>query len=232
MQIAICDDEKIIRDIVEQKCDEYLKGRGMSYNIVMFRNGMELVKYKENIDIIFLDVEMPEVDGLLAAQYLREKNVEIPIIFLTSHSEMMQKAFKVKAFRYLIKPINKTDFLEAINAAIKEVMSEKIIVKYKETSSVINIKDIFFIESLGDNTAIHAKNQYFISNQPLKNWIEVLGNQVFFQTHKSYLVNLQYVKKIEKGMVYLVYEYSVPVSIRNTKKIKEKMVEYIRTNAK
>ena len=111
-------------------------------------------------------------------------------------------------------------------------MAEKIIVKYKDTSSAINVKDIFYIESLGDNTAIHAKNQYFISNEPLKNWVEALGNQVFFQTHKSYLVNLHYVKKIEKGMVYLSYEYSVPVSVRNTKKIKEKMVEYIRNNAK
>ena len=232
MRIAICDDEKIIRDIVKQKCEEYLKGRDISYDIVMFRNGIDLVKHKEDIDIIFLDIEMPEVDGLLAAQYLRDKNVEIPIIFLTSHAEMMQKAFKVKAFRYLLKPLNRSEFVEALSGAIQEVMAEKIIVKYKETSSVINIRDIFYIESLGDNTAIHAKNQYFISNEPLKNWIHALGNQVFFQTHKSYLVNLEYVKKIEKGMVYLSFEYSVPVSIRNSRRIKEKMVEYIRTNAK
>jgi len=232
MRIAICDDERIIQEIVKQKCDEYLKGRDISYNIVMFRNGVELVKYKEDIDIIFLDIEMPEVDGLLAAQYLRDKKVEVPIIFLTSHAEMMQKAFKVKAFRYLLKPINKSEFIEALSGALQEIMAEKIMVKYKETSSVINIEDIFYIESLGDNTAIHAKNQYFISGEPLKNWLQVLGNQVFFQTHKSYLVNLEYVKKIERGMVYLTYEYSVPVSIRNSKKIKQKMVEYIRTNAK
>lgn len=232
MQIAICDDEKIIRDIVKEKCEEYFRGRDISYTILMFRNGVELVQYKGNIDIIFLDVEMPQVDGLLTAQYLRDKNIEIPIIFLTSHAELMHKAFKVKAFRYLLKPISRTDFIEALANAIQEVMAKKIIVKYKETSSVINVKDIFYIESLGDNTAIHAKNQYFISNEPLKNWVEVLGDQVFFQTHKSYLVNLHYVKKIEKGMVYLSYEYSVPVSVRNTKKIKEKMVEYIRNNAK
>lgn len=232
MRIAICDDEVIIRDIVKELCDTYFVGKDMNCDILMFRSGEELLKCKDAVDIIFLDVEMPGIDGMLAAQYLREKNVDIPIIFLTSHSELMQKAFKVKAFRYLLKPMNKSEFNEALSDAVHEVMSEKVLVKYKDTSAVINIKDIFYIESLGDNTAIHAKSQYFISNEPLKNWIETLGTQAFFQTHKSYLVNLQYVKKIEKGMVYLSYEYSVPVSIRNTKKIKEKMVEYVRTNAK
>lgn len=232
MEIAICDDEKIMRDIVKEKCEAYFKGRGILYNIIMFRNGAELVKYKDGLDIIFLDIEMPEIDGFNAAQYFRNKKIEVPIIFLTSHAELMQKAFKVKAFRYLIKPIVTDEFNEAIAEAIQEVLSEKVIVKYKDSSNVVNIKDIFYIESLGDNTAVYAKNQYFVSGEPLKGWAEILGNKAFFQTHKSFLVNLEYVKKIEKGKVFLTYEYSVPVSIRNSKKIKEKMVEYVRTNAK
>ena len=98
MIIALCDDEKIFHWNVISLLEKYREERGLSFQIVEFSSGAEVLNYKEDIFLVFMDVEMPGMNGIETAKFLRQKNKETIIVFLTSHAEMMQKAFEVKAF--------------------------------------------------------------------------------------------------------------------------------------
>ncbi len=227
MRIAICDDEEIILEIIKEKCIAILNDNNCEYDIALFNNGKKLLQELKNPDIIFLDINMPDIDGFSVAELLRKEGYNKYIIFLTSKIEYMQRAFKVKAFRYLLKPIDDAQLKEALKEVIKELPSKtKIILEHKNGQAIVDIKDFIYIESLGDNTAIHMANEYYISNKPLKYWANQFKN-LFYQTHKSYLVNLSHVKKIEDNFAFLKNNIKIPISYRKSTNFKVAVKDYI-----
>ncbi len=121
MKIAICDDEQIFRDTLYKKLVKYNK----TFEIKEFRTGRELIDSRIKFDIIFLDIEMPELNGMDTAKKLRKLSVGSIIIFLTSHIECIQDAFKVKAFRFLSKPVQEDALNEALEEAEKEIVGQE-----------------------------------------------------------------------------------------------------------
>ncbi|TCT14359.1 LytTR family two component transcriptional regulator [Natranaerovirga pectinivora] len=232
ISIAICDDEKIIQDIVRTKCESYLDENNMSYEISTFSNGMELLKDNKKFDIFFLDVEMPGMNGFSIAESINRVHKDVCIIFLTSHVEMVQKAFKVKAFRYLFKPIIEEDFFEALRDGIKEIYDvKKIIINQKEKTSIVSVNEIIYIEALGDNTAVYTTEEVYISNKTLKALSEVLDESIFVRCHKSYIVSLRHIKEIESRVIVTTSNIKIPIAVRSKKMVKEKLREYVRENA-
>ena len=102
MRIAICDDEKIFRDQIKK----YILEVSSDSSIDEYTCGDDLAGSESNYDIIFLDIEMPGISGIETAEKLRENGSDADIIFLTSHVEFVYEAFKVRAFRFLQKPID------------------------------------------------------------------------------------------------------------------------------
>ena len=128
MDIAICDDEKIFREQIIS----YLLKYNNKFNIFEYYNGYDLLESEKIFDIIFLDIEMDNINGMIVAEKLRERGVSSIIIFFTSHHEYVHDAFKVKAFRFLNKPIDKVKLVEAILDAETEILNtEKIIISKK-----------------------------------------------------------------------------------------------------
>lgn len=117
-KIAVCDDEQIFVDEIIYK----LQSRSNKYQIVYFNSGEELTNSVLDFSILFLDIEMPGLSGMETAFKLREMNYDGIIIFLTSHTEFMPEAFKIKDFRFLDKPIDQEKFDEALTSAEKEIM--------------------------------------------------------------------------------------------------------------
>jgi len=233
VRIAICDDEFIIQRIVKGTCEEYLKKHNVPYELELFKDGISLLQCKKPIDILFLDIEMPGMDGFEIAGEVNKKFNNVSIIFLTNHVEMIQKAFAVKAFRYLFKPINENDFFEALEDAINEFFHvQHVILEQKGACTLIEIRKIMYIESLGDETVLYTKEESIVNSNSLKKWMLTLDHINFFQSHKSYVVNLAFIKNIEKGKVVLKNDRELPVSVRNRKLIKEKMYEYIKEKAR
>lgn len=232
LSVAICDDEKIICNEIKRRLLEIRP----EYDITIYSSGSELVKAKRVYDIIFLDIEMPGMNGIKTAEMLRKNKNDEYIVFLTSHVELMPEAFKVKAFRFLRKPIELDDFREAVAVAEEEILSnEKIAVSMKGELKLIGLNDIVYLEAFGDGTYIYTNEEINESNNTLKYWSEKLGMEQFFQTHKSYIVALRYVEKIEPTKVRMKFkgnEKEVPVSRRKRTQLKEAVFEYIRDNSK
>lgn len=229
MRIAICDDDKVMCDEICKKINQY----NCNYYIDLFRGGMDLLNIDKIYDIVFLDIEMSGIDGMETASLLRQKNNNEHIIFLTSHSEFMQEAFKVKAFRYLNKPIKQEELIEALNAAEKEIISnEKIAIYEKNKVHIIDMNNIIYFESFGDGTYVYTKDEIYESIKPLKYWGDIVEKESFFQVHKSFLISLKYIRNIENSSVQMQYcKHLIPVSRRKFPILKKTFLDYIRSNA-
>jgi DNA-binding LytR/AlgR family response regulator len=233
LRIAICDDEEIIRYVVKEKCEHFLMPQGIKHIITLYHNGMELLQSVDDWDILFLDVDMPNINGFSVAEAIRKRGLNIYIIFLTSYAEMMQKAFKVKAFRYLIKPVNESEIFEALREARKEIINYRtILIQYKNEGILVNEKDILYVESLGDVTSVFVKDNYYISTKTLVNWQIILNDELFYKTHKSYIVGFGHIKRIENYIVIMKNGNEVPISRRKIKDFQERVKGYIRLMAR
>ncbi|MFQ9515778.1 MAG: LytR/AlgR family response regulator transcription factor [Eubacterium sp.] len=232
LSVAICDDEKIIRSEIKRILLEIRP----EYDVSIYGSGRELIKSKKVYDLIFLDIEMPELDGMKTAEILRKNENDEYIIFLTSHVELMPEAFKVKAFRFLNKPIESEKFCEAVTEAEKEILSnEKLAVSIKGEMKLIGLKDIVYLEAFGDGTYIYTNKEVIESGNTLKYWSQRLGTKYFFQTHKSYIVALRHVENIDATRVKMKFnckEEEVPVSRRKRTQLKQAVFEFVRGNSK
>ena len=229
MNIAVCDDDEITLKEVSRA----IKGLCPEAEIEEFDSGNKLINRDKRFDIIILDIDMPEMNGMDTAYYLRSKDRTDCIIFLTGHIEFMQKAFEVRAFRYLSKPLDIDKLKKALNDVQNDMFKNvSIMIMTNNNVVILNIADIVCIEAFGDGTYVYTKNDVLICKKTLRQWASELESQNFFQVHKSFIVSLKYIVKIEKGELQMSYLSShVPVSRRNRKTLRTVIFEYIKNNA-
>lgn len=231
LYIAICDDEKIICNKIRQ----FLLSIRPDYNIDTFLSGRELLETEQSYDIIFLDIGMPDLNGMRTAELLRQKQNPAFLIFLTSYAEFMPEAFKVRAFRFLTKPINSHELEESLSEAEKDILSnKKISIHSHGIIHLVAVTDIIYFEAYGDGTYIYTVSKNVLdSPKTLKYWIQTMGKEHFFQTHKSYFVSMRHIKTIQGNMLHMHYvNQPIPISRRYHADFKEKLNIYIRENSK
>ena len=196
MRIAVCDDDRAIREelfrLIQKQVSEA--------DIMEYQSGEELINARGNFDIYFLDIEMGEVSGMDIARRIREQEdngrQRSIIIFVTGYREYMEAAFDVNAFHYLIKPIDTEKFSEVFRRAWKEAAvfyeQEKkyIIVKSSGTQQKILLKNIYYIESGNKKVIFHTTNGTLEVYGKMEELEKGLGN-TFYRCHRCYLVNME-----------------------------------------
>lgn len=229
LKIAICDDETILCKELKEKISKFYS----EYSIDTFHSGKELLRCPNEYDMIFLDIEMPGEDGMETAKKLRSQNCKSYIIFLTSHTEYMPDAFKVKAFRFLAKPLDEEHLKEALTDAQKELAdSKKIIISNFGREMLADIKDIMYVRADRKSTVLHFENEEIETGYPLKYWMEELGGFDFCQTHKSYLVSVRHIKQVlPEGVMLKITEEIIPLSRRKYSTVKNAFFRYIEEHA-
>lgn len=232
LKIAICDDEQTYLDILEDECLRFLECRNQKAQIFCFQRGEDLLSSEDEFDIILLDVELPDMDGFSVAE--EWKNLQRPgkIIFITSHDEWVQRAFKVQAFRYLYKSGSGQDLLEALEDALKDMNdNEGIVLEGKEESRFVFFREIRWIEALGDEIAVFLVGGHLIVRLSLKK-IEGCLDERFQRIHKGYIINFQFVEHYYKERLVLFCGKEFQISKRKQKEVKKHYFEYITKYAK
>ncbi|MBK1811712.1 response regulator transcription factor [Clostridium sp. YIM B02505] len=210
MKVLVVDDEKGMR-LVIRKVVEKVQG----FEIIGEAGDGELaisIFQEKRPEIVFLDVEMPDCNGIELAKKISDINPKTIIIFATAHSQYMSDAFQVYAFDYLIKPfkierLNQTlDRIKNLNEpspsyGIDKIIKhekglEKLMIKSKEGVSFIDSKDIVLVQREENNTVIYTKSDNFITSATLSEIEEKLDKGQFFRSHKSYIINLSLISKI------------------------------------
>lgn len=211
MKVILVEDESgiraLLRKIIEQTPGFEVVGEAdnLSEAVNLFT--------KTRPEIVFLDIEIKGSSGLECAKIIADMEPKTKIIFATAHSEYMSKAFELYAFDYLIKPFNierVTQTLERIKTLSEPVKNgeldkivrferglDKLLVKGKESMSFIDIMDIILIQRENSSTVIYTKIDTFTTSASLSDIEAKLDPEQFLRSHKSYLINISQIKKIE-----------------------------------
>lgn len=239
IKVIIIDDEKLARDIVK----EYLQKHNQFELLEECENGFEGLKKINELkpDLIFLDIQMPKLTGFEMLELLDEPPL---IIFTTAYDEYALKAFEVNAADYLLKPFSKERFGSAVNKVLSAENENKTIVKkVKEDNSpqekldrivvkkqndiiIIPLDKILFLEAQDDYVAVHSEAGYFLKQKRMKFYEQNLPEKEFVRIHRSHIINLAHLKKIElieKDTYHAILKdgKSLPVSKSGYSRLKE-----------
>lgn len=232
MKIAICDDEEMFSSQLKEYLESYYKS--MDLIIDKFESGEEFLKRYTNMncgyDIIFLDIEMKQIDGIETAKKLRELNNDIIIIFLTSHLEFAPEGYEVNAFRFLIKPIQKEKLKNALLDVQYQIdRNKKILIKDKDREVLLKYTDIVYIEAQNVNIKICTMNEKFLIRKTLREIEEELKGPTFFKCHRSYIVNLDFVMDYDNKIITMENKEKISLSRNKYSDFKNYMITYLRS---
>lgn len=232
MRIAICDDQVECRRQTETAVRECLKGT--DYGVTVFKDGnVFLQDFKAKpYDLVFLDIEMPEIDGITVAHRLRALSQDVSIIFLTSHLEYALVGYEVRALRYLTKPINTEKLREVLSYVIRQTQQQRTLwIKTDLGEKKLLVRDISYMEAQNQNILISTIAETYCVRYNLSDYENELKDDGFFRIHRGYLVSLQHIKSIGKGEVTTDNGTALPVSRSKEKALKEALFEYVRREA-
>lgn len=234
INIVICDDNLEELEKIYSYIANKFKELGLSFKISSFNEGQDLVEHmnssKEVYDIIFLDIYMKFSDGINIARKIREFDKECKIIFITSSKDHAVDSYDVSAFHYILKPVNEEKLSSVIRMAVEDLNKEnkQVVIKNKKGSYRISYKDILYAESKARVVNIYLKAGDIVSfYSKLEDFVQSLQDERFLKCHKSYVVNMDYILKIENNNIFIINNINIPISNNNSLKIKEKYFDYL-----
>ncbi|MDU1538244.1 MAG: LytTR family DNA-binding domain-containing protein [Paeniclostridium sordellii] len=230
IRIAICEDEKETQSLIENYLHNILKNINIEYEIQKYSLGEELLESNlKEIDILLLDIQMGQINGMDTARKIREVDNKMEIIFITSLIDYVQDGYEVRAYRYLLKPIELEELKKHVLTCIKEIENKNnyILIKNKSNTYKIQSNEIKYIEVQKKNMLIHTINKTFDVRYSLEKIEKDLKLGKFVRCHKSFLINLSYVENIKLNTAILESGEEVPVSRYRYKEVKEKFLKFL-----
>ncbi|MEW9078724.1 LytR/AlgR family response regulator transcription factor [Terrisporobacter glycolicus] len=230
IKIVICEDEKEQHELLEKYIKEIFDGLSILYELRVFNSGEELLEnYPKDTDILLLDIQMGQINGMDTARKIRKLHDKVEIIFITSLIEYVLEGYEVRAYRYLIKPVKYDDLKNNIINCIKEIdiKNKYILIKEEGNRIKLDINEISYIEVQKEDITIHTLNQIYEIKGTMNNIEKEIDCCRFFRCHKSYLVNLDYIKSIKQYVAILENKEEVPISRYRFKETKDKFFDLI-----
>ncbi len=230
MKIAICDDQKIMRDILKEQLEIYASNRKNCFVYTEYDNGLDMIKDNVVYDLIFMDYQMDRINGIDTAKELRQRKIETPIIFLTSFPDVVFDVFEVKAYRFLLKPINESKLAEALDTLIDEFSDENfLVIKTDEGSKRIKINDIIYAEAVDKYCYISTTSGTYLYKKTLSTLEEQLPSNLFFRSHRTYIVNFKHIVSISKTEVLLDSKEKALISKTKVTSFKKSFFDYVKS---
>ncbi len=232
MKVAICDDDLLMCGRIETILYEHCKAGQIHIQCEVFDNGIELLNQIADFNeyqIYILDIGMPGIDGLEIARKIRKNSDYAVIIFITSHHELMQEAFEVLAFNYLVKPFEDERVVQVLLKAIDYVKKRKkeFIFKNGKTTQVIIYEKILYFESQKRKMIIHTKEESYECYASMKNTLKQLDLHQFTQIHASYIVNMERIRTTIAFEIELQTGEHIPISKKFNRRFNEAYREFI-----
>ena len=223
MKLTICDDDRRIREMIAEAVREV----SQSIEIECFKDASAILSKGYNTDILFLDIQMPGIDGMNAAKILRSNGKKTVIVFATAIEEQVFNAFDVGAFQYIVKPFDRNRIKEIIKKAIEQVEEKDYIektVREKESEKVrsimvksggvntkVIISDITYAEIFDRRIVLHMIGRDNIEYYGRISELEGVLGKDFYRVHRAFLINLAFVRSYDSKSVNVSGE-EIPVA--------------------
>ncbi|WP_234121015.1 LytR/AlgR family response regulator transcription factor [Clostridium hydrogenum] len=213
LNIAICDDEEIQRREIVAMLKNIISFDFMNLKIYEFKSGEELIFCSINFDVILLDIKLDNVNGIEVAKKIRDRNSKTNIIFITAYKDYVFDAFDVRAFNYILKPIDENRLKKIIKLALLEFREDKFIIAKTSSESIkISYNDIIYIESQGRKVKIHTTYDVIEYYYRISEIEKELSLSNFFRCHKSFIVNFMYVERYTSKYIILKNSEEIYIS--------------------
>ena len=229
IHIAICDDSNTDLEYISQLLDEWGKKNGIDIQSSFFTSAESfLFDYAENknYDILLLDIEMGNMDGVTLAKNIRKEDATVQIVFITGYSEYIAEGYEVQALHYLMKPLNEEKFFIVLDRAIeKMVLNQKCLnLTHGGEMYRIPLHEIKYISVIDNYTTIHAKTELML-RKPLHEFEDMLDEK-FFRIGRSYIVNLAVISRVTKTEVRLRDGTVLPLSRGTYEALNRAIISY------
>lgn len=208
MRIGICDDEQEVRELIAEKVQKQYPAE----EVKVYPSGKEVLEETQIPDILFLDIQMPELNGMELARRMRKNRQQTIIIFVTAIEDYVFEAFDVGAFHYLVKPFSNHKFEEVLKKAVEQYKRKEHLEERKGEKSFfvkscgshirVDVDDIMFAEVFNRKIILHkidGEIEYYGKMSELQKQT----GESFFRSHRAYLVNFKYVTKYNATTIYL-----------------------------
>ena len=216
IKFAICDDEPAMARELAGYLARYLEEHEVTaYSVSSFSSGRALLEAADGFDVIFLDIQMEEPDGMETARLLRGQGDHSLLIFVTVLRELVFDAFQVEAYDYLTKPLDTARFSRTMDRALRTLeqrTTASIVIQQGSGCQVVPLSDVVYCEVLGRKVYLHKKDGTVTGYYDRLEQLERRVDRRFFRCHRSYLVNLDYVRGCQTGQVLLSQGERIPVS--------------------
>lgn len=232
IKFAVCDDEPQMVREVEGLLADYLKERReISYSIRPFDSGRSLLESGGGFDVIFLDIQMEPPDGMETARILRQRGDRSLLVFITVLKECVFDAFSVEAWDYLLKPLDSVQFRRTMDRAVKFLerrTAKSLLIQRGTVCEVLPLAEIVYCEVQGRKIYLHKRDGTVTGYYEKLESLECQIGGHFFKCHRSYLVNLDYVRGCQGGQVLLSQGEAIPVSRLREQDLTRALLRYMK----
>lgn len=232
IKIAICDDEEYYRNRIGRLLDSYMQTHDLDGVMDIFSSGKEFLKKRENIvryDVVFMDINMDEMDGMEIAMKMREYHSDTCLVFVTAFIDYALEGYKAEAVRYIMKDSLETALPECMDTVLKRLNMRSIIFTFIEGRRKLYTDNILYVESSRHKSIFTYLAEETVQYQMYEK-LDVIERRLegygFLRIHKSYLMNMKHIRKISNYAVVLDSGEEFPVPRLKFRAVKEAFTAY------
>lgn len=224
LRIAICDDSPSDIKMIHKNVSEIFKKFNIDFDIATFTDAVLLLSAstEKPFDVVFLDIDMPQISGLDVAAEFNKNNLDSEIIFVTNHDELVYKAFRFKALGFIRKKHIEEEMAEIIEILIEHInrQNEYIVISDSGVEKRLKINEIIYMKSEGHYVDIYTSDDKKTTRRNLNDIESECSMYGFIRIHSRYLVNYRRIYSIESSTIVLDNRKQLPLSRSRVKSAK------------
>ena len=227
LRVAICDDESLLWEQLKGLIIKVFDEENMGYEIKEYVSGKELLDQVDETDLVFLDIDMPEIDGIETGERIRDINPDCRIIIASGREDRFKETYDIDALRFISKPYCEKEVRGAIEKYRNKFMlgMEEIEVFTERKPVTIRQRDIEYISAYKGGVEIKANGELYHSDYSIRKIAKMLDDTCFFRVHKSCIINMFHVQK-EMEDAIVVGKVIIPVSRRNRQEFRQRFRDF------
>ncbi len=233
IKVAVCDDDKQVCTKLVAMIKDYFEDIGRPVWVAGFTNGLSVLKANIRFDVIFLDIDMPGLDGIETAKRLRNWDVNSKIIYVTNYSKFKSCAYKVHAFDYVDKPVRESKIFDVLKEVMHYLDNAVEKQKYAFTTEkgvlTIELDDIYYFEYVARRVLINTSQGEYIATYSLKELYNKFNKYNFESPHKSFIINMLHIKYIKGFDIFMENGSIIPLAQKRAVGFKEKFNDFLQS---
>lgn len=228
MKIAVCDDQKEYRHFIIKHLNFYFNEHLIDLQTYECESGEALLASNEIFDIVFLDIEMEELNGIQTAKELNRINKNTVIFIITAYQKYLDDAMDLNVFRYIDKPIQAKRLYNGLDKAIEQINNNGITFRTKDDDIVtLRKSEIVFVEVKLRTVYVTTIDRRYVTREKMSFFRKNLTATYFAIPHASYIINFSFVKNYYRDHVIMKTGHTVSIAPKKQNEIKKKFIQFL-----